>query len=115
MLLTCNGCSLDYEFERIPCAHQAFFNNGRAIKTSVTTVGACADPRTPVGGPACCDVEGNHVITNPLTNPFLPRERVSFEKAFSRCEVAGLQMCEAPYSECPDNIPCLKEYKLCKY
>ena len=73
-----------YEYVQRPCVHQAFLENPQKIKKKTTpkkgTQYMCADPRTAVAMPACCDKKSRARI-----NEIYWGERVTASKAEARC------------------------------
>lgn len=87
-----------YEYVRVPCVHQAFYNNATLIKTIADDRDfMCGDPRTGIASTACCNIGSNIASLNELFS----WERVPFSMAQQRCGAAGTEPCTFPeISEC---------------
>ena len=118
--LICEGmeCELDtiqvlqienvfYEYIRIPCVEQAFFDAG--ITTSLAenseARNICTNPVLPVAADACCPspLSGN---LNAITSCKISGERMTYETAQKRCTSIGRELCNynsvAASEQCPD-------------
>lgn len=84
-----------YEYIRVPCANQAFFDGGQMLKAEGWKF-SCGDPRTEVGGIACCEAGASFSAPFDYKDPSFFRfsgERVRFQKASQTCNDLGLVVC----------------------
>lgn len=79
-----------YEYLRLPCAHEAFFSDGRALRTRDFEY-SCGDPSAEVGAIACCN-DASDTRFNPTFGRFTG-ELVSYSEAERFCSDAGLVVC----------------------
>lgn len=106
--LSCFGieCSLDqieviqvadgifYEFVNPPCVQMAFFEQGRMVSPSVSSLSqatTCVDMDSRVGASACCASDDTIATFNTCK---YTGEKVSFDEAVRRCGINGKSLCE---------------------
>lgn len=84
-----------YEYVRVPCVNQAFYNGGYMLKPWRWTF-ACGDPRMELGGVGCCPVGSHSGIQFDHRDPnwfVFSGERVKFATANAKCQSLGLALC----------------------
>ena len=92
-----------YEYLRPPCSYQTFYGEGKTLRSRFD-VYACGDPRTEAGAVGCCSSESNRFWEN---FALFDGERVTFDKARSRCQERGLDLCFKPQYQC--SVACDRE------
>ena len=80
-----------YEYVPLPCVNYIFYNDPVKISPRYGTYEAiCADPRLPVASEACCSVGENYASRNSKYSG----ERVTLERAESRCADVSKEVCD---------------------
>jgi hypothetical protein len=93
------GNGIFYEYTRIPCANQAYFNDGQMLKPRGWAF-SCGDTRMQIGAPACCEVSTNIFDHQDDRWYTFPGERVDFASASAKCQAVGMDLCRRPWHSC---------------
>jgi hypothetical protein len=80
-----------YEYVRVPCAYQAFFSGGRALKVAGEFL--CADPQIALGAIGCCTESSNKFS---FDFGRFSGEMVTYSLAEDRCANLGMDICTNP-------------------
>jgi hypothetical protein len=85
-----------YEYTRVPCVQQAFYNNAKAMKRK-TGAYFCGDPRLEAGALGCCSSLSNIAS---ISLEKYAGERLTLSAATQRCAASGLGLCQRPSLVC---------------
>lgn len=88
---------LFYEYSRMPCANQAFYDNAKLMQRVKQVNYYCEDPRMEVGGISCCKHGSNDAI---MSLELFEGEQMTFASAKARCLENNLEVCESPSIDC---------------
>jgi hypothetical protein len=81
-----------YEYVRAPCAYQAFFSGGRALKDGSSEF-VCADPLAALGAVGCCTESTSNFA---FDFGLFSGELVPYSLAEDRCADLGMDICFNP-------------------
>jgi hypothetical protein len=85
-----------YEYARLPCVQQAFFNNP-AIMVNQWGWTVCADRRTAAASVACCPTSTGKANTTLVK---FAGEKLTFDKSMARCKASGMVTCDVAWWDC---------------